>query len=239
MSVDLERPPSLDLFKGVTSSGSAPWVGHTLVCTDDGGVRLAGGGHWPWFRVVLYKGVSVGAFAADEAIVQIVQAGVTVPTGRATPPGLVEPPHVAAVRWIKDATALSDERIARLAGVERQTLLNWQRGRAISNPNRQRLYAVREILERASRRHPSPEHLVAWLYTPAGTDGLTPAQLLEAGDLDQARYLAVASPSPDLQPPPAWVRRPVPPAFKKGAEHPMEALPPEEADVNDALRDEP
>ncbi len=139
-------------------------------------------------------------------------------------------PHLHALKWIKSATGLPYDRIARLIGVTRQTINRWSRGEPIVDRNRRRLFAVREVLERAAIRHPTPAQLAAWLYTPRGTDGRTPADLLERGDIDRARLLALSIPSPRLRRAPAWTRRPVHPAFREGAEHRQEALPPERDD---------
>lgn len=145
---------------------------------------------------------------------------------------VMTPPHVETIRWIKSATGFSQARIGRLAGVSRQTVYFWETGGAIKSSNRQRLFAVRDVLERAATRYQTPRRLAAWLDTPRGADARTPAELLEAAEIDRARLLAVTSPSPGLKPPPAWVRRPIPEAFRSGAEHPQEATPPE---LEDAL----
>lgn len=140
------------------------------------------------------------------------------------------PPHLNAIRWIKAATGLSQERIGRLIGVTRQTINRWENGEPITDANRRRLFAVREVLERAAQRHETPGKLAEWLDTPRGIDRRTPAELFEAEEIDRARYLAVSMPSPDLVPPPLWVRQPIPEAFRKGAEHRQEALPPSNDD---------
>jgi transcriptional regulator with XRE-family HTH domain len=146
-------------------------------------------------------------------------------------------PHLEAIQWIKSTTGLSQKRIGQLLGVTRQTIDEWKKGTPISGPNRQRLFAVREVLERAASRHKTKELLVAWLDTPAGADGRTPAQLLAENEINRARLLAVSSPSPRLVSPPAWVNRPVPEKFQKGAERRQEALPPHPDSELDALVD--
>ena len=78
------------------------------------------------------------------------------------------------------------------------------------NVSHQQLFAIREVLEYAASRHKTKELLVAWLDTPAGANGRTPAQLLAENEINRARLLAVSSPSPRLVPPPALVNRPVP-----------------------------
>ncbi len=83
------------------------------------------------------------------------------------------------------------------------------------------------MLKRASLRYSTPNELATWLDTPRGADGRTPAQLLEANEINRARLLAVTSPSPGLRQVPSWVNQPVPEAFRAGAERRQEALPPE------------
>ena len=136
-------------------------------------------------------------------------------------------PHLEAVDWIKTATGFSQKRIGKMIGVTRQAINDWRKGLPISDHHRQRLFAVRDILERAWLRHPTRPQLIAWLDTPRGSDGRTPAQLLEANEINRARLLAVSSPSTSLKRAPAWVNRPIPEAFRAGAERRQEALPPD------------
>jgi transcriptional regulator with XRE-family HTH domain len=142
------------------------------------------------------------------------------------------PPHLNAIRWIKAATGLSQERIGRLIGVTRQTINRWENGEPITDANRRRLFEVRDVLERAARRYDTLDKLVEWLDRPRGAGGRTPAELLEAEEIDRARLFAVSTPSPGLAPVPEWVHRPVPEAFRTGAEHRQEAVP---ADDDDGL----
>jgi transcriptional regulator with XRE-family HTH domain len=139
-------------------------------------------------------------------------------------------PQFEIIRWIRTKTGLSQDRIARLAGVTRQTLYNWEKGEPIVDHNRQRLLQVKDVLERASSQHPTPISLVTWLDTPRGAEGYTPAQLLESNEIDKARLFAISSPSPRLKRAQSWVRHSVPEAFKSGEEHYDEALPPLEDD---------
>ncbi len=148
------------------------------------------------------------------------------------------PPHLEAIRWIEAATGLSQERIGELIGVTRQTINRWERGEPIRDHNRRRLFAVHDVLERAAFRHPTPNELAAWLDTPRGADGCTPAQLLEANEINRARLLAVSTPSPRLKRAPSWVNRPIPEAFRAGAERRQEALPPDTDNELAALLDE-
>ena len=141
---------------------------------------------------------------------------------------MIQPPHLEAIRWIKAATGLSQERVAELLGVSRQTLNRWSRGEPIKDINRRRIFGVRQILELAYNKHPTREQMLAWLDTPRLADGVTPAQALAAGNLDRARLLAISTPSLRLKRAAPWVRWPVPEAFRAGAEHMQVAMPPED-----------
>jgi hypothetical protein len=151
-------------------------------------------------------------------------------TCQSTPASQVKTPTQTAIEWIKTATGFADQRVAQLLGVSRQRLHAWQQGARIFDRNRRRLFAVREVLERAASRHEQPDQLAAWLDTPRGADARTPAQLLEAGEIDRARLLAVATPSRGVAPAPVWIRRPMPDAFRQGRETRIEAHPPDESD---------
>lgn len=124
-------------------------------------------------------------------------------TGRET-----RPLHLAAIDEIRNATGLSNDDTSKLLGVSRQTLNLWNRGNAISIAHRSRVLAVHDILERAKARHATREQLLSWLYAPCEPSGRTPAVLLSAGELDQARFYSVASSSPGLPVPPVWTNHP-------------------------------
>lgn len=134
-------------------------------------------------------------------------------------------PHLAALSWIKQGTGLADERVAALVGVSRQTLHRWRQNEPITVSNRQRLFAVRDVLERAAFRRPTVEELGAWLDTPTAEDGRTPADFLAAGDIDHARLLAVATPSATARVLPAWITPSVKASSRASSER-QEALPP-------------
>lgn len=136
-------------------------------------------------------------------------------------------PQAASIAWIKRATGLSRERIGRLLGVTRETVDNWENDRPIADARRRHLLAVQDVLRRAALRYPSPEQLAAWLDAPRGEDARTPAQLLEAGEIDRARYLAVSVPSDGVRPAHASSSRPVPKAFRAGAERRQVAVGPD------------
>jgi DNA-binding transcriptional regulator YiaG len=139
-------------------------------------------------------------------------------------------PYLEAIQWIKETTGLSQKRIGQLLNVTRQTINNWERGMPIIDVHRQRILAVRDVLERAAYRHPTPELLVTWLDTPRRSDGRTPAKLLEMNEINQARLLAISSPSSKVVRPPQWVNTVIPEGFRAGAERRQEAVASEQDD---------
>lgn len=136
-------------------------------------------------------------------------------------------PHQEAIEWVKAATGLSWDRVGKLIGVTRPAINAWRRGGPIRDDHRQRLFAVRDVLERAAKRNLRPSELAAWLDTPRGVDAKTPADLLEAGEVGRARLLAITSPSPKVKAPPKWVQRYAPEAYQESRER-VRALPPEQ-----------
>lgn len=131
-----------------------------------------------------------------------------------------------ALRWMKGVTGLPDRRVAALLGVQRQTLHNWLHGSQMSDANRRRVLVTSDILRRAWTWHGTAQQLCAWLDTPRGSAGFTPAMLLEAGDTDQARYLAVAVRSSEVRRAPAWAER-LRESDSPGRERFSDATPPE------------
>lgn len=134
-------------------------------------------------------------------------------------------PHLEAVRWIKASTGLPFEAVGRLIGVTRQTLSLWERRKGGITPvHRRRILAVKDVLERAASRHPTPEALSAWLNTPHGPDVLTPTDLLAAGEIDRARFYAVTRQPSSARQRPEWASRQAPEAFRSGGERRQEPL---------------
>jgi hypothetical protein len=120
----------------------------------------------------------------------------------------ISEPHLEALEWIKAVTNLSWEDVSDLLGVSHPTVLAWKQGKSVTRrSHRQRIFAVRDVLERAMRRHPGPSELTAWLDTPRGVEGKTPAELLGAGEIGQARLLATTSPSAKVKAPREWVEQ--------------------------------
>jgi hypothetical protein len=104
-------------------------------------------------------------------------------------------PRLQAIDWIQDATGLSDERTASLLGVSRRALLDWKAGKAIKASNLRRLVETMDVLQRAQSRYQSREQLLSWLYSPDQLEGVSPEALLDRGDFDRARFLAVVGPT--------------------------------------------
>jgi len=115
--------------------------------------------------------------------------------------------HVGAVRWLEEHAGLSQGAIADLVGVSRQTVRNWLGGVDIRDENRQRLLAVRDILERIQRRHRGSDALMTWLDTPRGPQAQTPRQLLIANEIGTARALSLSTAPPRPRSAPAWLRK--------------------------------
>ena len=210
----------------------APTV-HQDLSTDDGGVRLNRSQWWNASRGHNSTGASyirrLQSCARRRVFIRIT------PSYPKSCPAIAFDrdeylPYREAVQWMKDITGLSQGRIGKLLGVVRQTIILWGRGHPISDQNQRRILAVREVLERAHALHPTPGQLKAWLDTPRGADGRTPAGMLEAGEIDRARLLAISVPSRNMPRPPAWMNTPVAPGFPSWKEHRPQSSPPEEED---------
>lgn len=139
-------------------------------------------------------------------------------------------PYVKALAWIKEATTLSDQRIGELLGVSRQTIVKWQKGIKPHWVHKQRLLAIHSVIQQAAIQHKSPDALTAWLDTPRGTRGQTPADMLINRQIDRARRYAVSSSSSKIRRPPAWILDPVPEKYKASIETRQEPSPPFDED---------
>lgn len=198
-------------------------------CTSNG-ANLPGK---PYQRYKIYTQSyhSMGTYLYDYFYIDVIDysphRGAFSPVIYQLPSSEIRSPHIEAIEWIKTATGFSQERIGLLIGVTRQAINDWKRGYSIADHNRQRLFAVLDVLKRASLRHPTSTELAAWLDMPCEVDGRTPAQLLENNEINRARLFAISSPSPGLRPVPAWVNQPIPEAFRVGAERHQKALPPD------------
>lgn len=206
----VHQPETLDRVFEQPSSGS----------TSDGGARL-----------LAHPFRSFQRASSAVLLTGILTISPTQPSRQLEPPAVVveeahqQAPHLVALAWIEQATRLPLERIAPLLGIKRQTLYAWKNGAQIRSANQQRLFAVLDVLKRAAVRHPTAELLVAWLDMPRGADGQTPAQLLEAGNIDRARLLAISKPISELLGASAWIHEPVAEAFQSVQEWLVEAQP--------------
>jgi transcriptional regulator with XRE-family HTH domain len=134
-----------------------------------------------------------------------------------------EAPHLAALSWIKHATGMADAQVADLVGITRQTIHNWRRGVPIKASNRERVLAVRDVLERSADRVGTGDALAAWLQSPCAANGRSPFDLLAAGEVDRARTFAVSKLPARLVIQPRWIR---PEAQRAPLSDPGAALPP-------------
>jgi hypothetical protein len=86
---------------------------------------------------------------------------------------------------------LSDERLADLFQVERETFCRWRTG-VLTNPrvgNRRRLGLLLALLEELTGRQVK---IKDWLLNSVTPQGLTPYQLLERGRIDEVAFLAAS-----------------------------------------------
>lgn len=137
------------------------------------------------------------------------------------------PPSAAreAILWVKQASGLSDQKLAEIFAVTRQTVASWAKDNVELKPSHlQRLLGTTEIMRRAEGRSGD---LKGWLYTPRGEDGRTPASLLAAGELGMARMLAMTNPAPGGRLPAEWARGPVATRFAHLVEPRQAPLKPE------------
>lgn len=232
-----------DFLAGIEYSGSAElprsyldrpeelYWGGAVDITFDGGTRILD-------PLALFPALVAGYAATNcfEVIVKRVEA--VNPSTSALIPGR-QSAHLSALDWIKNVTGFSDERLARLVSITRQSINRWRHGEAVADANRRRVLVVKDVLERALDRFKMPNDLVVWLDTPRGADGRTPAELLEANEIGRARLLAVSAPSPRLKRAPSWTNRPVAEAFRAGAERRQKAVPPDQDDELLAVFGEP
>lgn len=95
---------------------------------------------------------------------------------------------------IEALTGLPKVHIAEdIFGVTRTAYHDWSIGKRLFIDNERRIRGTLDVLKRASMRHPEPELMRGWLVTPVGSRAVSPAELLRAGKIDEARLLAVSS----------------------------------------------
>lgn len=144
---------------------------------------------------------------------------------------VTQEPYIQALEEIRQLTELSKETIAGFIGISRQAPYLWESGKAQPSPaNEERLYAVLHVLRLAAEHRKTVNEMRAWLHTPRGAEGKTPAALLEEGSLDEVRLLAVATPSDGVTAPPPWVRKPVPERYRTALERRRLPLPADDID---------
>lgn len=142
---------------------------------------------------------------------------------------VAQPETVSAVEALQEIvalTGLSKAAIAdQLLDVSRMSINNWERGHTLSIANESNIRGMLDVLQRAAKRNHAPNQMRGWLYTPVGSRGVRPIDLLRSGKIDEARMLAVTTADPRLAPIPSWVNRPIPEEWTGGAEHRRDAYP--------------
>ncbi len=99
---------------------------------------------------------------------------------------------------IAQLSDLSDELLADLFKVERETFCRWRTG-VLTNPrvgNRRRLGLLLGLLEDLASRQ---ANIKDWLLNSVTPQGLTPYQLLDAGRIDEVAFLAAAIGEPSVE----------------------------------------
>ncbi|HEY0072059.1 MAG TPA: hypothetical protein VGE04_19025, partial [Chloroflexia bacterium] len=139
------------------------------------------------------------------------------------------PPH-NALRTIRALTELPYAAMAQLLNVSTESLKSWSEGGEIPEEQVPCILAVQDVLRRAEKRYPTSRQMRAWLNMPIGNNGVTPTDLLSAGEFNRARFYAVSTPSNGLMSSPTLLREPVPEEFLGGAEHVREASLPDAED---------
>lgn len=129
------------------------------------------------------------------------------------------PVHSQAVRWIQEATGLGEARVGTLLDVTRMTVRSWKAGSDIQPEHRRQLFEVKDVLERAQRTRMRPDQLSAWLEIPDPVTGVTPQALIERGEFDKARLLAVVSDTTVARTP-AWAYAPIAEPWADSLEEP-------------------
>lgn len=118
-------------------------------------------------------------------------------------PSVLEPlapdaPVAEVASRIAVLSELSDERLAELFKVERETFCRWRTG-VLANPrvgNRRRLGLLLALLGDLAGRG---VNIKEWLLNFATPEGLTPYQLLERGRIDDVAYLASSVGEPAVE----------------------------------------
>jgi hypothetical protein len=162
---------------------------------------------WQHLAIHIYELVrSSFEYRGQHGVTPQIESGPEVRSGGASEVARLET-HVDAIHWLEAVAGLTKESIRRLVGVERPTIYAWLEGAPIRNANRQRVLAVREVLERVAQRFPEPNQIATWLDTPRGAEARTPRSLLEANEIGKARLLALSTASPRDIPVPEWTLR--------------------------------
>lgn len=157
---------------------------------------------------------TAGRGDAAPPLIELIEQGdgyFTVRVNWSTPADLMEPetaildiagepdtPPTPQARVVADIRALTDlswPRIARLVGVERQTIYRWRNGEPADELKLRQASTVLDILQEARHEHGTGRDLCAWLQRPAPLHGASPLDLIAEGRYEEARFLAMLAPS--------------------------------------------
>lgn len=125
----------------------------------------------------------------------VVESSVHSATGDALAPDASVAAVATRIALLSD---LSDELLADLFKVERETFCRWRTG-VLTNPrvgNRRRLGLLLGLLEDLAGRQVNVKD---WLLNSVTPQGLTPYQLLETGRIDEVAFLAASIGDPSVQ----------------------------------------
>lgn len=119
-------------------------------------------------------------------------------------------PAATAISRIIELSGMNRVDIAaKLLGVHRQSVWNWETDKRITTENLEKLLIIRDLLERAAEfqsSRPEENDLRWWLFTPRGESGVTPQELILKGKFSRARLLAMAAAPKKRVEAPDWLK---------------------------------
>lgn len=125
-------------------------------------------------------------------------------------PVLTPTPASATISQIVELSGMSrGEVAAKLLGVSRQSLWNWDTDGNIASKNLEKLTTILAILEAAAKSQrgaPDTKDLRWWLFTPRGESEVTPQELILNGEFSRARLLALTEAPRKRASSPEWLK---------------------------------
>jgi DNA-binding transcriptional regulator YiaG len=94
-------------------------------------------------------------------------------------------PSVPLARAVREGFGISRKLFSRLTGYSERALADWEAGKSLSEPSRQRLIEMQR-LQNALARVMRAEFISEWLLTPNESFGnLKPLEVIERGEVDR------------------------------------------------------